>query len=58
MALAETTQRYEKKMAELTKQLEDKNAHFEAIEEQLRLAKSCPSDHQNSIQVNFCVRYI
>ncbi|XP_022923750.1 kinesin-like protein KIN-UC isoform X1 [Cucurbita moschata] len=50
MALAETTQRYEKKMAELTKQLEDKNAHFEAIEEQLRLAKSCPSDNQNSIQ--------
>ncbi|XP_038885517.1 kinesin-like protein KIN-UC [Benincasa hispida] len=49
-ALAETTQRYEKKMAELTKQLEDKNAHVEVIEEQLHSAKSCLSNHQNSMQ--------
>ena len=39
-------------MAELTKQLEDKNAHVEVIEEQLHLAKSCLSNHQNSMQVN------
>ncbi|KGN47845.1 kinesin-like protein KIN-UC [Cucumis sativus] len=49
-ALAEATQRFEKKMAELTKQLEDKNAHVEVIEEQLHLAKSCLSNHQNSMQ--------
>nr|QWT43297.1 kinesin-related protein KIN1C [Citrullus lanatus] len=49
-ALAETTQRYEKKMAELMKQLEDKNAHFDVIEEQLHSAKSCLSNHQNLMQ--------
>ncbi|XP_022134077.1 kinesin-like protein KIN-UC isoform X2 [Momordica charantia] len=49
-ALAETTQRYEKKMVELTKQLEDKNAHIEVMEEQLHSAKSCLSTHQNSMQ--------
>ncbi|KAL0557260.1 hypothetical protein IC582_005786 [Cucumis melo] len=49
-ALAEAAQRFEKKIAELTKQLEDKNAHVEVIEEQLHSAKSCLSNHQNSMQ--------
>lgn len=57
-ALAEATQRFEKKIAELTKQLEDKNAHVEVIEEQLHSAKSCLSNHQNSMQVNLFIRYI
>jgi hypothetical protein len=42
---------YEKKIAELVKQLEDEHAHFEGAEEQLDLAKRLLSDHQNSIQV-------
>lgn len=42
---------YEKKIAELVKQLQDEHAHFEGAEEQLHLAKRLLSDHQNSIQV-------
>ncbi|KAG7016334.1 Kinesin-like protein KIN-UC [Cucurbita argyrosperma subsp. argyrosperma] len=49
-ALAETTQRYENKMSELMKRLEDKNAHLKVLEEQLHSAKSCLSHHQNSMQ--------
>lgn len=49
-ALADTTQMYEKKIAELVKQLQDEHAHFEGAEEQLHLAKRLLSDHQNSIQ--------
>ncbi|KAK9283049.1 hypothetical protein L1049_011277 [Liquidambar formosana] len=49
-ALADTTQMYEKKVAELLKQLEDEHARFESAEEQLDLAKRLLSDHQNFMQ--------
>ncbi|XP_041022591.1 kinesin-like protein KIN-UC isoform X4 [Juglans microcarpa x Juglans regia] len=49
-ALAGTTQIYEKKIAELVKQLQDEHAHFEVAEEQLDLAKRLLSDHQKTIQ--------
>ena len=42
---------YEKKIAELVKQLQDEHTRFEGAEEQLDLAKRVLSDHQNSIQV-------
>ncbi|KAE7997005.1 hypothetical protein FH972_001680 [Carpinus fangiana] len=48
--LADTTQIYEKKIAELVKQLQDEHDLFEGAEEQLDLAKRLLSDHQNSIQ--------
>lgn len=51
--LADTTQMYENKIAELVKQLQDEQAHFECPEEQLCSAKKLLSDHQNSKQVNF-----
>lgn len=51
--LADTTQMYENKIAELAKQLPDEHARFECPEEQLYLAKKFLSDHQNSKQVNF-----
>lgn len=50
LALAETTQMYEKKISELIEQLEDDHARFEDLEEQLDLAKK-ERDHQNSMQV-------
>lgn len=49
LALAETTQMYEKKISELIEQLEDDHARFEDLEEQLDLAKK-QHDHQNSMQ--------
>ncbi|XP_050250048.1 kinesin-like protein KIN-UC isoform X3 [Quercus robur] len=48
--LADTTQMYEKKMAELIKQIEDERAHSENAEEQLALMKKLLSEHQKSIQ--------
>nr|XP_023912109.1 kinesin-like protein KIN-UC isoform X3 [Quercus suber] len=48
--LADTTQMYEKKMAELIKQIEDERAHSESAEEQLALMKKLLSEHQKSIQ--------
>ncbi|CAK9159671.1 unnamed protein product [Ilex paraguariensis] len=50
-ALAEITQRYEKKIAELNQQLEDEHARFADIEEQMGLAKELLSDHKKSIQI-------
>lgn len=38
-ALADTTQMYENKIAELLKQIQDEHAHFQGAEEQLDLAK-------------------
>ncbi|XWS66204.1 hypothetical protein CRYUN_Cryun05aG0179700 [Craigia yunnanensis] len=49
-ALAETTQMYEKKIMELTKQLEDEHTRFEAAEEQLDLANKLLTDHQRLMQ--------
>ncbi|CAL5363445.1 unnamed protein product [Camellia sinensis] len=48
--LADTTQMYEKKIAELMKQLEEQQAHSESAEEQLDVMKKLLSDHQKSMQ--------
>ncbi|KAG6734387.1 hypothetical protein I3842_01G270400 [Carya illinoinensis] len=49
-ALVDTTQIYEKKIAELVKQLQDEHARFEVAEEQLDLAKRLLTDHQKTMQ--------
>ncbi|KAL4291028.1 hypothetical protein GQ457_14G022560 [Hibiscus cannabinus] len=49
-ALADTTQMYEKKLMELTKQLEDEHTRFEGAQEQLDLANMLLTDYQNSMQ--------
>ncbi|KAB5538976.1 hypothetical protein DKX38_016509 [Salix brachista] len=49
-ALADTTQMYEKKIAELNKQLDDERSHFASAEEQLNLMKKLHSDSQKSIE--------
>ncbi|KAK2634074.1 hypothetical protein Ddye_028866 [Dipteronia dyeriana] len=49
-ALVDNTQMYEKKITDLNKKLEDKQAGFEVAEEQLDLAKRLLSDYQNSMQ--------
>ncbi|KAL5735028.1 hypothetical protein ACOSP7_032889 [Xanthoceras sorbifolium] len=48
--LADTTQMYEKKIAELSKQLEVECARAEAAEEQVDIMKKLMSDHQKSIK--------
>ncbi|KAM6584399.1 hypothetical protein CsatB_011401 [Cannabis sativa] len=48
--LVDTTQMYEKKIAELTKQLEDENARTEIADEQLDAMKQLLSDSQKKIQ--------
>ncbi|CAL5363448.1 unnamed protein product [Camellia sinensis] len=48
--LADTTQMYEKKIAELMKQLEEQQAHSESAEEQLDVMKKLLSDHQKTMQ--------
>ncbi|KAL1079719.1 hypothetical protein V6Z11_D10G239700 [Gossypium hirsutum] len=50
MALADTTQMYEMKIMELTKQLEDGHTRFEGAQEQLDLANMLLADYQNSTQ--------
>uniref|UniRef100_A0A6N2MC18 Kinesin-like protein n=1 Tax=Salix viminalis TaxID=40686 RepID=A0A6N2MC18_SALVM len=49
-ALADTTQMYEKKIAELNKLLDDERSHFASAEEQLNLMKKLHSDSQKSIE--------
>ncbi|KHG20675.1 Armadillo repeat-containing kinesin-like protein 1 [Gossypium arboreum] len=49
-ALADTTQMYEMKITELTKQLEDEHTRFEGAQEQLDLANMLLADYQNSTQ--------
>ncbi|KAL3579364.1 hypothetical protein D5086_020868 [Populus alba] len=49
-ALADTTQMYEKKIAELIKQAEDEHARLEGAEEQLDLANKLLSDQQHLMQ--------
>ncbi|KAG8480555.1 hypothetical protein CXB51_024589 [Gossypium anomalum] len=49
-ALADTTQLYEMKITELTKQLEDEHTRFEGAQEQLDLANMLLADYQNSKQ--------
>ncbi|KAF9674909.1 hypothetical protein SADUNF_Sadunf10G0176400 [Salix dunnii] len=49
-ALADTTQMYEKKIAELNKLLDDERSHFASAEEQLELMKKLHSDSQKSIE--------
>jgi kinesin family protein 5 len=54
--LADTTQMYEKKIAELNKLLGDERSHFASAEEQLDLMKKLLSDSQKSIEVrNLCL---
>ncbi|KAF3434013.1 hypothetical protein FNV43_RR25116 [Rhamnella rubrinervis] len=48
--LADTTQMYEKKIAELIKQLKDEHAHAESVEEQLNKTKKLLNDSQKTIQ--------
>lgn len=52
-ALADTTQMYEKKIRELTKQVEDEHTRFEGVQDQLDLANKLLRDYQNSMQVKF-----
>ncbi|KAG8501918.1 hypothetical protein CXB51_004693 [Gossypium anomalum] len=49
-ALVDTTWVYEKKIMELTKQLEDEHTRFEDVQEQLHLANKRQTDYQNSMQ--------
>ncbi|KAM7265673.1 hypothetical protein ACFE04_003356 [Oxalis oulophora] len=50
-ALADTTQMYEKKILELTEQLEEQLVYVESVEEHLELAKKLRNDQQNLLQV-------
>ncbi|XWS75191.1 hypothetical protein CRYUN_Cryun01aG0064100 [Craigia yunnanensis] len=49
-ALADTTQMYEKKIMELTKQLEYEHTRFEGAQEQLDLVNKLLTDYKNSMQ--------
>ncbi|PPR84709.1 hypothetical protein GOBAR_AA36002 [Gossypium barbadense] len=49
-ALVDTTRIYEKKIMELTKQLEDEHTRSEDVQEQLHLANKRQTDYQNSMQ--------
>lgn len=51
--LADTTQMYENKILELSKQLKDEHIHCEGLKEQLDSKKKLLSDHQSSVQVRF-----
>lgn len=56
--LADTTQMYEKKIAELIKQLEIERARSETAEEQVDVMKKLMSDHQKSLKVcKLCIEY-
>ncbi|XP_021295517.1 kinesin-like protein KIN-UC isoform X1 [Herrania umbratica] len=48
--LADTTQMYEKKIRELTKQVEHEHTRFESVQDQLDLANKLLRDYQNSMQ--------
>lgn len=50
-ALSDTALMYEKKIEELTKQLENEHDRFGGAEQQLKETKKLLSDHQNSVQV-------
>lgn len=52
-ALLDTTQMYENKIAEMSKQLKDEQSHSEMLKEQLDSVKKLLSDNQVSMQVNF-----
>lgn len=54
-ALADTTQTYENKIAELMEQLEDEHSHFEDLKEQVNLAKKL-RHQQSSMKVNFILK--
>lgn len=51
-ALADTTQLYEKKIAELNKKVEDEHTRLEVVQEELDLTKKLLNDYENSVQVN------
>ncbi|GMQ09884.1 hypothetical protein CsSME_00053106 [Camellia sinensis var. sinensis] len=50
-ALSDTTQMYEKKIAELKQELDDGHAYFKGVEEELDITKMQLRDHQNSNQI-------
>lgn len=52
-ALAESTQMYEKKIANLIQQLKDEKARSVAAEEQLVASRKLFGDNQNIIQVRY-----
>ena len=54
-ALADTTQMYERKIAELKEQLEDERSRFEDLKEQFNLAKKL-RHQQSSMKVNFILK--
>ncbi|XP_044508679.1 kinesin-like protein KIN-UC isoform X5 [Mangifera indica] len=49
-ALADTTQLYEKKIAELNKKVEDEHTRLEVVQEELDLTKKLLNDYENSVQ--------
>lgn len=51
-ALVDTTQLYEKKIAELNKKVEDEHTCLEVVQEELDLTKKLLNDYENSVQVN------
>lgn len=55
IALADTTQMYENKIAELMEQLEDEHSRFEDLKEEVNLAKKL-RHQQSSIKVNFILK--
>lgn len=54
-ALADTTQMYERKIAELMEQLEDEHSRFEDFKEQVNLAKKL-RHQQSSMKVKFILK--
>ncbi|GMP22556.1 hypothetical protein CsSME_00000526 [Camellia sinensis var. sinensis] len=50
-ALSDTTQMYEKKIADLKQELDDGHARFKGVEEELDMTKMQLRDHQNSNQI-------
>lgn len=53
--LVDTTQMYEKKITELTKQLKDEQAHAGIAEEQLDAMKKLQNNSQKTIQVGYAI---
>ena len=50
-ALTDSTQMYEKKIAELSKQLKDEQTYCKGLEEQLDSATKLLSDNQSSMHI-------
>lgn len=55
--LADTTQMYEKKIADLKKQLEVEHARSVSTKEELEVMKKVLSEHKKSIQVSIFISW-